>query len=54
MTASLASTPTKYMLEYFQKYLSFGFDMVSRRLTMKYDGKDPEKLPLLREDQLIY
>ena len=52
--ASLASTPVKYMLENFQKYLSFGFDMASGRLTMKYDGRDPEKLPLLRKDQLIY
>ena len=42
------------MLADFQKYLSFAYDTVSDRLTMKCDGRDPEKLPLLKKDQLIY
>ena len=42
------------MLKDFQKYLSFWYDTVSGRLMMKYDGRDPEKLPMLRKDQLIY
>ena len=52
--ASLASRPVKYMLKDFQKYLSIWYDTVSGRLMMKYDGRDPEKLPMLRKDQLIY
>ena len=50
----MATKPVKYKLKDFQKHLSFGYDMVSDRLTMKYDGTDAEKLPLLRKDLLIY
>ena len=52
--ASLAAKPVKYVLRDFQKYLSFGYDMVSDRLTMKYDGRDAEKLRPAKKDLLIY
>ena len=50
----LASKPIKHFLKNLQKHLSIGYDMLSGRLTMKYDGTDTEKLPPLKKDLLIY
>ena len=52
--ATLASKPVKYLLKDLQKYLSIRYDMVRYRLTMKYDGTDPEKFPSAKKDKRIY
>ena len=55
MKETLAITPVKFLLKDFQKYLRIRYDTVRDRLTMNYDGTDPEKLPpLLKKDKLIY
>ena len=54
MKKTLATTPVKYLLKDYQKYLSISYDIVSDRMRMNYDGTDVERLPLLKKDQLIY
>ena len=50
----LAETPVKYLLRDLQKYLSIRYDEERGCLMMNYDGTDVEKLPELKQDQLIY
>ena len=54
MKKTLAETPVKYLIKDLQKYLSIRYDKVRGRLMMNYDGTDAEKLPPLKQDQLVY
>ena len=46
---SLAAKPIKCVLKDEQRYLSIGYDLGLKRLTIKYFGVDPEKLPVKKK-----
>ena len=50
---SLAAKPVQHVVLDSQRYLSIGFDLAKKNLTLKYFGCDPEKLPLVRKNLVI-
>ena len=43
----LAAKPIKYVLKATQRYLSIGYDLAAGHPTIKHEGVDAIKLPLL-------
>ena len=53
--ARLAAKPLKYVLEdFYQNYLSISYDWQNERPTMTFNGTNPDNLPPVKQDQLIY
>jgi len=52
--ASLAAKPAKHLLKDYQNFLSISYDTKSERPTMTFNGKNPDKLPPVKQDQMIY